>query len=79
MSASEHGGGLHSLQWLDKDGAALAQSDSGDRDKFLSFVSKHRAPRISSHWFFLMKPLVLDHVEEQGVIAIGRSSTTGCR
>jgi len=67
----EHGDGLHSLhslQWLDKDGAVLAQSDSGDRDKFLSFVSKHRAPRIGSHWFFLMKPLVLDHVEEQGVI-----------
>ena len=67
----EHGDGLHclqSLQWLDKDGAVLARSDSGERDKFLSFVSKHRAPRISSHWFFLMRPLVLDHVEEQGAI-----------
>jgi len=46
----------------------LAQSDSGDRDKFLSFVSKHRAPRISSHWSFLLKPLVLDHLEEPGAI-----------
>ena len=59
---------LHALQWLAADGAVLAQSDSGDRDKFLSFVSKHRAPRISSHWSFLMKPLVLDHSEEQGAI-----------
>ncbi len=67
----ENGDGLHclhSLQWLAKDGTVLAQSDSGERDKFLSFVSKHRAPRISSHWFFLMKPLVLDHVEEKGAI-----------
>ncbi len=59
---------LHMLQWLAKDGTVLAQSDSGNRDKFLSFVSKHRAPRISSHWAFLMKPLVLDHVEEPGAI-----------
>jgi hypothetical protein len=59
---------LHALQWLAPDGAVLAQSDSGDRDKFLSFVSKHRAPRISSHWSFLMKPLVLDHLDEQAAI-----------
>ena len=59
---------LHMLQWLAKDGTVLAQSDSNDRDKFLSFVSKHRAPRISSHWAFLMKPLVLDHIEEPGAI-----------
>ena len=59
---------LHTLQWLAEDGTVLAQSDSGNRDKFLSFVSKHRAPRISSHWAFLMKPLVLNHVEEPGAI-----------
>jgi len=59
---------LHALQWRAADGTVLAQSDSGDRDKFLSFVSKHRAPRISSHWSFLLKPLVLDHLEEPGAI-----------
>ena len=67
----ENGDGLHclhSLQWLAADGSVLAQSDSGERDKFLSFVSRHRAPRISSHWFFLMQPLVLDHVDVQGAI-----------
>ncbi|MGZ9060118.1 MAG: hypothetical protein ACXW14_12845, partial [Burkholderiaceae bacterium] len=67
----ENGDGLHctqTLQWLAADGAILAQSDSGDRDKFLSFVSKHRAPRISSHWAFLMRPLILDHVEDPGAI-----------
>jgi hypothetical protein len=67
----ENGDGLHCLhmlQWLARDGTVLAESDSNDRDKFLSFVSKHRAPRISSHWAFLMKPLVLNHVEEPGAI-----------
>lgn len=67
----ENGDGLHclhALQWLGKDGTVLAQSDSGERDKFLSFVSKHRAPRISSHWAFLMRPLILDHVEDPGAI-----------
>lgn len=67
----ENGDGLHclqTLQWLATDGTVLAQSDSGDRDKFLSFVSRHRAPRISSHWAFLMRPLVLDHVEDPGAI-----------
>ena len=66
-----HGDGLHclhNLQWLAADGSVLAHSDSGDRDKFLSFVSKHRAPRISSHWSFLMRPLVLDHLEDAGSI-----------
>ncbi len=59
---------LHSLQWLAADGTVLAQSDSGDRSKFLSFVSQHRAPRISSHWSFLLKPLVLDHADEPAAI-----------
>jgi len=67
----EHGDGLHclqSLQWRAADGTVLAQSDSGDQEKFLSFVSRHRAARISSHWSFLMKPLILDHLEEAGAI-----------
>jgi hypothetical protein len=59
---------LHSLEWLAADGAVLAASDSSDRDKFLSFVAKHRAPRISSHWSFLMNPLVLDHVDQSAAI-----------
>ena len=67
----ERGDGLHclkNLQWLAADGSVVAESDSGDREKFLSFVSKHRAPRISSHWFYLLKPLVLDHSDEPAVI-----------
>ncbi len=59
---------LHSLEWLAADGTVLAASDSGDRDKFLSFVAQHRAPRISSHWSFLLKPLVLDHADQHAAI-----------
>ena len=46
----------------------LARSDSGDRNKFLAFVAKHRAPRISAHWAFLLKPLKLDHVDPNATI-----------
>lgn len=59
---------LHSLEWLAADGTVLTASDSGDRDKFLSFVAEHRAPRISEHWSFLLKPLVLDHVDQSAAI-----------
>ncbi len=62
----ENGDGLHclrSLEWLAADGAVLAKSDSGDRGKFLSFVAEHRSPRISSHWAFLLQPLVVDHAD----------------
>lgn len=67
----KHGDGLHCLhrlEWLAADGAVLAASDSGDCDKFLSFVAQHRAPRISSHWSYLLLPLVLDHVDPGAAI-----------
>ncbi len=59
---------MHRVEWLDADGAVLAVSDAGQREKFLSFVSQHRAPRISSHWSFLLKPLVLQHADDEGQI-----------
>lgn len=67
----ERGDGLHclrSLEWLAADGSVLAASDSADREKFLSFVAQHRAPRISAHWAYLLKPLVLDHMDDAGAI-----------
>jgi hypothetical protein len=59
---------MHHVEWLAADGTVLAASDAEQREKFLAFVGQHRAPRISSHWSFLLKPLVLEHVEEQGQI-----------
>ncbi len=67
----EQGQGLHCMhrvEWLGHDGAVLAASDAEQREKFLSFVCRHRAPRISAHWAFLLAPLVLDHAEDKGPI-----------
>lgn len=59
---------MHRVEWLGSGGEVLATSDAGQREKFLSFVAQHRAPRISSHWSYLLKPLVLNHSEEAGPI-----------
>ncbi len=67
----EDGSGLHcmaSVEWLDGDGRVLAASDAGERDRFLAFVGRHRAPRIGADWAYLLQPLVLDHGEERGAI-----------
>lgn len=59
---------MHRVEWLAADGSVLAVSDYEKRDKYLSFVCRHRAACIASHWAFLMRPLVLDHFEEKGLI-----------
>jgi len=67
----ENGQGVHnafSTEWLAKDGSVLAASDSGNRAKFLSFVGHHRAPCVSSHWAFLLRPLALDPSDEPGAL-----------
>jgi hypothetical protein len=59
----EDGNGIHNVlrvEWLDSDGRVLASSDADQRDKFLDFAVQHRAPTISSHWAFLLQPLVLE-------------------
>ena len=45
---------MYQVEWLAPDGSVLAASDSRDRDKFLTFVGKHRVPRIATHWAYLM-------------------------
>jgi hypothetical protein len=47
----------HRVEWLDARGKVLATSDYGDRQRFLSFVGHRRAPRIASHWEYLLRPL----------------------
>jgi hypothetical protein len=59
---------LHRVEWLAADGSVLATSDAAQREKFLAFVGQHRAARISSHWSFLLKPLVLEHADDDGPI-----------
>jgi len=67
----ESGQGVHNAyrtEWLGADGTVLATSDSENRAKFLSFVCEHRAPCIASHWAYLLRPLVLEHADEEGAI-----------
>ncbi|MBB4013370.1 hypothetical protein [Niveibacterium umoris] len=63
------GQGLHNLyraEWLGDDDAVLAQSDSDDRARYLAFVCQNRAPCVGAHWDWLLRPLVSDHVRDEG-------------
>jgi hypothetical protein len=56
----DSGRGLHcpaAMAWLAADGRELARSDAGERDAYLAFVGRHRAPRFSAHWRWLLEPL----------------------
>lgn len=67
----EAGQGVHNAyrtEWLGSNGDVLVASDSDNREKFLSFVCEHRAPSIASHWAFLLRPLVLEHADEEGAV-----------
>jgi hypothetical protein len=59
---------MASVEWLAADGRVLARSDAQQREAFLSHVAQHRAPRISSHWAYLMQPLVTDYSDEPGAL-----------
>ncbi|MBL8539651.1 MAG: hypothetical protein JNK68_04690 [Betaproteobacteria bacterium] len=59
---------VHKTEWLSAAGEVLAVSDYERRDKYLSFVCRHRAPCLAAHWAFLLQPLVLDHADERGLI-----------
>ncbi|MBI2312405.1 MAG: hypothetical protein HYU77_07885 [Betaproteobacteria bacterium] len=56
------------VEWLSFNGEVLAVSDYDRREKYLTFVCKHRAPCIASHWEYLLKPMVLHHSDETGPI-----------
>ena len=62
------GRSLTEAEWLDAQGQVLAASDANQRDAFLAQVSSRRAPRISAHWDFLMRPLVGDHSDHPGLL-----------
>jgi hypothetical protein len=56
------------VEWLSADGKVLAVSDYENREKYLSFVCRYRAPCIASHWEWLLEPLVLHHSGKTGLI-----------
>lgn len=53
-------------EWLSASGEVLSTSDYERREKYLSQVCRHRAPRLSSHWEWLLRPLVPHHSDENG-------------
>jgi hypothetical protein len=53
-------------EWLSAGNEVLAVSDFERKEKYLSYVCRYRAPCISSHWEFLLHPLVLHHSDERG-------------
>jgi len=55
-------------EWLNEAGQTLAFSDFGERAKYLEYVCENRAPRIASHWAYLMQPLVLHTSDEKGAL-----------
>ena len=56
------------VEWLARDGTVLSRSDYENRDKFLSFVCRHRSPCIAAHWEFLLQPLVPHYSDDKGVL-----------
>ncbi|MDN5752504.1 MAG: hypothetical protein L0H15_04365, partial [Nitrosospira sp.] len=56
------------VEWLSHSGAVLAVSDYENKARYLRFVGEHRAPCVSSHWEFLMEPLVLGHSQREGSV-----------
>lgn len=62
---------LHTLaeaEWLGRAGQVLAASDAIERERFIAHVAEHRAPRLSAHWDFLLRPLVNDASEFPGAL-----------
>ncbi|MBL8288567.1 MAG: hypothetical protein JNL85_11345 [Rubrivivax sp.] len=59
---------LAGFEWLDAEGRVLASSDAQDREAFMSHVAEHRAPRIASHWEFVLAPLVNHHSTAAGAL-----------
>jgi hypothetical protein len=67
----KNGQGSHcpkKVEWISPEGVVRAVSDYEKREKYLSFVCRHRAPCISSHWEYVLKPMVLHHSDEKGLI-----------
>ena len=67
----EHGNGLHntfSSEWLDARGEVLVASNLGQRQHFLDFTCRHRAPAIAAHWHYLLQPLIPDQSDDEGAV-----------
>jgi hypothetical protein len=59
---------LAACEWLAADGRVLCASDAQERDAYLAHVAEHRAPRIATHWAWLLAPLVDHHSGAPGAL-----------
>jgi hypothetical protein len=59
---------IRSLQWIGSEGEVLAESDYGDRDRYLRHAWEHRTSAIGRHWEYLLHPMVQHHSEAAGNI-----------
>lgn len=56
----------YKVEWLSDDGRVLAASNYEDREVYFAAALRARAPALSAHWYYLLKPLVSDHFELPG-------------
>ncbi len=54
------------VEWLTADDTVLAASNYEDRRQFLAAVLRERAPALSSHWQYMLKPMVSHHCGQPG-------------
>ncbi|QLI83337.1 hypothetical protein HZU75_16740 [Chitinibacter fontanus] len=59
---------LRKVAWLNASGEVISESDYEDRAGYLAHLGQYRAPRMASHWDFLMQPLVLHHSAAAGAL-----------
>lgn len=66
---TEEGEGLHlpeRVDFLAADGTVVVASDYGTRERFLAAICETRAPCLSAHWEFLLRPLIPQYADERG-------------
>lgn len=54
---------FETVEWLDATGHRLAASDYQAREKFMASVCRHQTTAISSHWEYLLEPMVPNQSE----------------
>lgn len=67
----KNGNGGHCAQrveWLNHQGNVVATSDYEKKHRYLEFVKQHHVPCVSSHWEYLMQPLVQHFSDDEGTL-----------
>ena len=59
---------MRKVEWLDRQGQVLSESDFDQRRAFLNHTCEHRQARASRHWDFLLRPMVQHDTEHEGEV-----------